>query len=90
MWGLPPLLPNSDGRFLAIISIWKTTIFKSCPYIKLKKHENNNVPFGALGDGKTVDEAIADFNNSVDEMRAFYAEEGKEFPQIEFEFKYLH
>lgn len=51
--------------------------------------ESNNMPFGAIGDGKTVAEAIADFNNSVDEMRSLYAEEGKEFPQnLEFEFKY--
>ena len=50
--------------------------------------ESDNVPFGAIGDGKTVAEAIADFNNSIDEMRAYYAEEGKEFPDLEFEFKY--
>ena len=51
--------------------------------------ESDNVPFGVLGDGKTVAEAIADFNNSLEEMRAYYAEEGKEFPQdLEFEFKY--
>lgn len=50
--------------------------------------ESDNVPFGAIGDGETVAEAVADFNNSIDEMRAFYAEQGKEFPELEFEFKY--
>ncbi len=51
--------------------------------------ESDNVPFGVLGDGKTVAEAIADFNNSLEEMREYYAETGKEFPQdLEFEFKY--
>ncbi|EXZ98290.1 helix-turn-helix transcriptional regulator [Bacteroides fragilis] len=50
--------------------------------------ESDNVPFGAIGDGKTVTEAIADFNNSIEEMKAYYAEEGKKFPDIEFEFKY--
>lgn len=51
--------------------------------------EGNNVPFGVIGDGETVAEAIADFMNSVEEMRAYYADEGKEFPQnLEFEFKY--
>ena len=50
--------------------------------------ESKDVPFGVIGDGETVAEAIDDFNNSVDEMRAYYAEEGKEFPQLEFEFKY--
>ena len=50
---------------------------------------SDNVPFGILGDGKTVAEAIADFYNSLQEMRAFYAEEGKKFPEdLEFEFKY--
>ncbi len=49
----------------------------------------SDLPFGTLGDGKTVSEAIADFYNSVDEMREYYAEIGKEFPQdLEFEFKY--
>lgn len=51
--------------------------------------ESDNVPFGILGDGKTVAEAIADFNNSLREMREYYAETGKEFPEdLEFEFKY--
>jgi predicted RNase H-like HicB family nuclease len=50
--------------------------------------ESGNVPFGAIGDGNSIYEAIADFNNSIDEMRAFYAEEEKEFPDLEFEFRY--
>ncbi len=49
---------------------------------------NDGVPFGAVGDGKTVVEAIADFKNSLDEMREYYKEEGKEFPDIEIEYKY--
>lgn len=47
-----------------------------------------NVPFGLLGQGKTVAETIADFNNSYAEMCAYYAKEGKECPVLEFEFKY--
>lgn len=48
-----------------------------------------NIPFGLLGQGKTVSATIADFYNSVNEMKALYAEEGKEFPRdLEFEFKY--
>lgn len=51
--------------------------------------ESDNVPFGVLGDGKTVKEAIADFNNSVEDMRAIYAENGEEFPKdLEFDFMY--
>ena len=47
-----------------------------------------DVPFGLFGQGKTVRETIADFYNSFDEMRAFYEEESKEFPELEFEFRY--
>jgi predicted RNase H-like HicB family nuclease len=47
-----------------------------------------NIPFGLLGQGKTVSEAMADLYNSYNEMRAFYDEEGKECPVLEFEFKY--
>jgi predicted RNase H-like HicB family nuclease len=49
---------------------------------------SDNVPFGVIGDGNTIAEAVADFYNSVEEMRAFYKEEGKEFPELEFEFRY--
>ena len=47
-----------------------------------------NVPFGLLGQGNTVPETIADFYNSEAEMKALYADEGKEFPDLEFEFRY--
>lgn len=50
--------------------------------------DSKNVPFGAIGDGKTVAEAISDFKNSIAEMREHYEAEGKEFPELEFEFKY--
>lgn len=51
--------------------------------------ESDNVPFGAIGDGETVAAAMADFRNSISEIKAYYAEEGREFPQdLEFEFKY--
>jgi predicted RNase H-like HicB family nuclease len=51
--------------------------------------ESDNVPFGILGDGKTVAEAIADFYLSLEDMREYYEEIGKEFPEdLEFEFKY--
>lgn len=46
------------------------------------------VPFGLLGQGKTVAETIADFNNSYSEMQAICATEGKRIPDLEFEFKY--
>lgn len=49
---------------------------------------NKSIPFGLLGQGKTVSETIDDFKNSANEMKEFYAKEGKKFPDLEFEFKY--
>lgn len=49
---------------------------------------SEGVPFGVVGDGKTVAEAVADFKNSIDEMRRYYTEEGKAFPELDIEFKY--
>lgn len=49
---------------------------------------SGNVPFGLLGDGKTVKETIEDFYNSYEEMKAYYESEKKEFPNLKFEFKY--
>ena len=46
------------------------------------------VPFGLLGQGATVAEAIADFRNSYREIREMYQAEGKEPPELEFAFKY--
>ncbi len=46
------------------------------------------VPFGLLGQGKTVAETIADLGNSYKEIQAYYSAEGKECPELEFEFKY--
>ena len=45
-----------------------------------------NVPFGLLGQGKTVSDAIADFYNSYDEIQAMYKNDGKECPALEFDF----
>ena len=48
----------------------------------------NNIPFGLLGQGKTVSEAINDFYNSYDEIKEMYLSEGNVCPMLEFEFKY--
>jgi predicted RNase H-like HicB family nuclease len=45
-----------------------------------------------IGDGDTVEEAKADFENSVKEILAYYVEEGKEIPDelkdVQFVYKY--
>jgi predicted RNase H-like HicB family nuclease len=48
-----------------------------------------NLSFGLLGQGDTVEEAIEDFYKTRDEMKLHYQETGKYFPEdLEFEFKY--
>jgi predicted RNase H-like HicB family nuclease len=48
-----------------------------------------DLTFGLLGQGNTVEEAIEDFYVSRDEIKEYYQETGKEFPEnLEFEFRY--
>lgn len=49
---------------------------------------SDNVPFGIIGDGKTVQEAKDDFLNSYEEMKNHYAETNKKIIECEFEFQY--
>ena len=46
----------------------------------------DDLGFGIHGDGKTARKAIEDFCLARDEMAAFYQEQGKAFPELEFEF----
>lgn len=49
----------------------------------------DDLTFGLLGQGSTVQECIADFYNNRDEMKDLYHDSGKEFPEnLEFEYKY--
>lgn len=48
----------------------------------------SQIPFGLLGQGKNVEEAIADFYNSYNEMKSFLAEKGEVYPPLEFHFVY--
>ena len=50
--------------------------------------DDSNLDYGCIGEGKTVDETMKDFMSSYDEMKAYYAEEGKHFTEAEFEFCY--
>ncbi len=47
------------------------------------------MPFGVIGEGETVQETKMDFMSGVEDMRDYYKQEGKTFPEgVEFEFKY--
>ena len=49
---------------------------------------SNNVSFGIIGDGKTVQDAKNDFLNSYEEMKDYYAENNKNFTECEFQFQF--
>ena len=50
---------------------------------------SDKITFGLLGQGDTVENAIADFYNTYNEMKQLYADEGRDFPDdLEFIFKY--
>ncbi len=49
---------------------------------------SNNVSFGIIGDGETVQDAKNDFLNSYDEMKDYYAENNKNFTECEFQFQF--
>lgn len=50
--------------------------------------DDSPLDYGCIGEGKTVDETIADFLTAYEEMKAYYAEAGKPFTEAEFEFCY--
>jgi predicted RNase H-like HicB family nuclease len=49
---------------------------------------DRQIKFGVLGEGKTVEETVDDFKIGYEEMKETYLSEGKEFPELEFDFKF--
>lgn len=50
--------------------------------------DDNGLDWGAIGEGETMEEAIADFKASYEEMKEYYKEEGKPFEEVEFAYSY--
>ena len=48
----------------------------------------DNIPYGIIGEGNSVAEAIEDFKSRYEEMRESYVSDGREFPEYEFEYVY--
>jgi len=49
----------------------------------------DKVSFGLFGSGNSVEEAKADYYTSYDEMKEYYDDSDKKFPEeLDFEFKY--
>lgn len=50
--------------------------------------ESNTLSYGIHGTGKTVKEAVEDFNSAYESMKEFYKEQNKNFTECEFDFFY--
>ena len=50
--------------------------------------ENTNYPYGIIGTGSTVKEAMDDFNDGYNEMKEYVVSTGESFIESEFVFKY--
>ncbi|MBO4849846.1 MAG: helix-turn-helix transcriptional regulator [Prevotella sp.] len=46
----------------------------------------DDLDFGIVGDGKTAAKAMEDFLLAAEEMKAYCQEQGKDFPELEFDF----
>ena len=44
--------------------------------------------YNVIGEGKTVEETIDDFNKSYEGMRDYYERQGKDFEEIQYDFFY--
>lgn len=50
--------------------------------------DDDTLSYGCIGEGKTIDETIADFYDAYGEMKEYYASVNKYFEEVEFEFYY--
>lgn len=49
---------------------------------------DNPLPYGLVGEGETVEEAIREWNKSYYDMKEIFMSEGKEFEDVHFEYTY--
>lgn len=50
--------------------------------------DDDNLSYGISGTGHTIEEAVKDFNDAYEGMKAYYAQESKQFEEVAFEFSY--
>lgn len=50
--------------------------------------DDTPLSYNVIGEGRTVEETIADFNKSYEGMREYYKQHGKPFEEIVYEFYY--
>ena len=50
--------------------------------------DDTPLDYSCLGEGKTVEETIADFNQAYEEMRTYYQRSGRTFEEVGYTFYY--
>lgn len=50
--------------------------------------DNANLPYGLIGEGSTVAEAMDEWTRAYDDMKKLFEEEGKDFVEAKFSFAY--
>lgn len=50
--------------------------------------DKNNLDYGLIGEGRTVDETIADFKSTYEATRSYYHSVNKQFEEADFVFYY--
>ena len=50
--------------------------------------DDNNLSYGIIGTGMSIDKTISDFHDAYKGMKEHYADSGKYFEEVEFEFSY--
>ena len=50
--------------------------------------ENAGLDYACIGEGKTVEEAISDFEDSYNEIKEYYSAQKLDFTEAEFEYYY--
>lgn len=48
----------------------------------------DDISYLITGTGKTAEEAVDSFKTNYEDMKRYYAEEGKEFEEVDFDYKY--
>lgn len=50
--------------------------------------DDDNLSYGITGTGHTIEETVRDFKDAYEGMKEYYAQEGKPFEEVAFDFSY--
>ena len=50
--------------------------------------DDDNLSYGITGTGHTIEETVRDFKDAYEGMKEYYAQEGKPFEEVTFDFSY--